>query len=207
MDLTSLIGSILGGALGGSALAKFVIDTAKERWMESVKAQSAAELEKLKDELQSAQKALQARLDHGTYVTHAQYDLELSAYQKLWDALSDLREQWRSLQGTLSMQDIFAQSPDFSAELETLAKAVVASNSTAVLVSGRLAPFYEKGIQTAARATTYESTALIVKLNEWNQSKSVPEPDEGMRRFQTILDGVETIDGLIRDRLSSLRLV
>lgn len=244
MDVTTLIGGIIGGALGGSAFAKFVIDAAKDRWMESVKAQSAAELERLKDTLLSTQKSLQARLDQGTHVTQAQYDLELASYKDLWTAMSELRERWRSLFVPYSFQVPGQENPWIAQALDEAGKAVFAAHDAAVMVTGRLAPFYEKQIQTAARTITTESHMFLLKLNEWNHLPASqppnptlrtappapppaasatpppnphfdplspgapnPTPEEIGARLQSIIVGIEAIDNLIRNRLTSLRLL
>ena len=247
MDLTSLIGGIIGGALGGSAFAKFVIDAAKERWMERVKAQSATELERLKDSMLSTQKSLQARLDEGVHVTQAQYDLELASYKELWTAMSELRERWRSLFVPYSFQVPGQENPWIAQALDEASKAVFAAHDAAVMVTGRLAPFYEKNIQTAARTITSESHMFLLKLNEWNHLPTSqppnptlrsappvppppppvpsavpastnhfdplspgapnPTPEEIGARLQSIIVGIEAIDNLIRNRLTSLRLL
>ena len=90
MDVLNFVAGIVGGALGGSAFAGILVNTLKDRWMERVKANYASDLEQLKNTLAGNQAALQAQLNQGTHVTTAQYDLELTSYQALWEVQSNL---------------------------------------------------------------------------------------------------------------------
>jgi hypothetical protein len=210
MDIPNLIGGILAGALSGtaiSAIAAFFANTAKERWIADVKAEYDKELEQLKAALASDQKKLQAELDHGTYVTEAQYDLELSSYKEMWLAMSELRERWKALFGLVDNSSEFkAQFGDraFTARVKKVDKDLSDAYDNAILVSERLAPFYEKSILEEARETTLCSQQFAMRLKQGTAPLSV---DEMRSALNEIVLRVEHILGLIRDRLSSLRLL
>jgi hypothetical protein len=213
MDVANFIAGIIGGALGGSAFATILINTLKDRWMERVKANYAAELEQLKNSLASNQAALQAQLDQGTHVTTAQYDLELSAYKDLWEKLSDLRERWRGIfnQGQLLSGE---QGPHVEDVLNKAFEEMCTAHDQAILVSGKFSPFYEKCIRDKARTVTLQSSEFQHRIKEWINSKSAPTDEElasrdaeNSTRLVGIYNSVEDIDDLIRDRLTSLRIV
>jgi hypothetical protein len=213
MDVLNFVAGIVGGALGGSAFAGILVNTLKDRWMERVKANYATDLEQLKNTFAGNQAALQAQLNQGTHVTTAQYDLELSSYQALWEVQSNLRESWKSLfaQSSFLAQ---AQGQHKNDVLEQATKDLGAANDQSVLVCGKLSPFYEKSIRDAARSVNQQSYEFLCRLNEWGNSPSTVTPEETASRETEmntrligILNGVEHIDDLIRDRLTSLRIV
>ncbi len=202
-----LVGGVLGGMLGGSALFGIVVSLLKDRWLKGVEARNSEALERVKDELQRDQKTLQSRLDHGTYVTQAQYDLELSSYRDLWSALSELRERWRGLFNINSFRPASGDMTEFENAMKKAEVDLSTAHDAAVLVTGRLAPFYEKGIQVLAQQTADASGAFAHNIKT-AAARGVPRPfEDNVRDLQALCDAIEAIDALIRTRLGKLRLL
>lgn len=208
MDLSNFIGGIVGGALSSSVIATiaaFLARTAKERWIEGVKAQYDKELEQLKATLEKDQKTLQAKLDQSTYVTQSQYDLELSAYKELWYAMSELRERLKEFFGLYahgSQTKAMIGDEAWNAKVKKADDDLSKAYDNAILVSERHAPFYEKSIQSETRTTTTHSAQFFLRLGQ----EKLPSIEEFEINVSLICAGVEKIDSLIRERLSSVRL-
>jgi hypothetical protein len=205
LDIFKFVGGVVGGLLGSSAITPFIMSALKERWLVDVKAKQATELAKVKDSLEREQKALQAQLDRGNYVTQAQYDLELLSYKELWLAISELREQWRGffVQARLHFKDEEARVATVNKAFEEVTKA----NDSAVLVSGKFTPFYERNIYTAAQAATQASTQLLLRSNECEATQTALPTEEIELLANTIYESAQEIDRLIRARLSSLSVL
>ena len=209
MDIYNFVGGVVGGVIGSSAIAafvgKFALTTVKERWLEGVRAESAQALEKVKDSMEREQKTLQARLDFGTYANQAQYDLEFSSYKDIWVAMGELRERWRGL--FFQSQIHFKDDETKLAALTQAGTEVGVAHDKAVLVSERLALYCEKDIHTAARAATYASMVLMFSLQAQNEAQTVMSSEERDAQLTAIIERVDQIETLIRERQKSVRLL
>ncbi len=192
MDVYGLVGGMLGGVVASSALTPLVVSALRDRWMAKVKAGYEEE-----------QKRLQAKLDQGNYVTQAQYDVEVSSYKDLFKALSELRVRWISY----FFQSGLAVPGSDNQWLTEAWKQVGAANDAAVLVSGCWSPFYEKDIHTAILEATSQSTMFIQVCIGWERGVGQASREEAETRLRAICEGVEKVDGLVRERLSRLRLL
>ncbi len=214
MNIWDFVGGLLGGAISSSAICLVVANLFKDRWIEKVKAGYAAELENIKDSLTTKQKALQAQLDHGNYVTQAQYDLELSSYKDIWGALSEIRIGARAFRG-IQYYELFHPETSTQSDEAILANAFIGTmtrfrtaHNDAVATTERVAPFYAKDVQRGTRSITFASGELINELTLFLNAAGTPETwDAITARIELIAEYVETADELIRERLSSLRLL
>jgi hypothetical protein len=207
MDISSVIGGIIGGVISASGVAAFVANAAKERWMARVKAAYAVELESIKAELERTKLEFQAKLDQGTYVTKAQYDLELGAYKDLWIALADLRTVARSVYGIDYFYSKVANPAGRALAKERAMQALKDAHNKAVQIVDHMAPFYAKEVQNKARGIASKSSATVQHAREWAEDESVERWKIVESEINDLSDLVEQLDGMIRERLTSLRVI
>jgi len=196
MDIPSLVGGVIGGAISATGIITFFAKSIKERWLESVKASYAVELESIK-----------SRLDQGNYVTKAQYDLELGAYKDLWITLSDLRTHSRALFG---IDFFYPKDSNPTGRDEAKKRSMAAlkdAHNAAVQTSDHMAPFYAKEVQTKARAITFHSNSMVQHAREWAADESLLEWKIVKAEVETLSNLIEELDAMIRDRLTSLRVI
>jgi hypothetical protein len=208
MDIPNLIGGIIAGTLSGGAvsgIAAFFANAAKEKWIADIKAEYDKELEQIKAALASDQKKLQAKLDQSSYVSKAQYDLEFSAYSKLWAAMSELRERWKEVYGLCvhgAQMKARIGEDAWNAKVKEADETFSKAYNNAILTSEQYAPFCEQRIIEATRTTTLYCQQVVLRLDQGTP----PSMEEFKSNVDSIWQMVQEIDGFIRERLSNLRL-
>jgi len=196
MDIISLVGGVIGGAISASGLTIFFAKSIKERWLESVKAAYAVELESIK-----------AKLDQGNYVTKAQYDLELNSYKDLWIALADLR----TVAGSVVGVDFFySRDTNPTGRKDAKHRAMQAlrdAHNKAVQTVDHMAPFYDKEIQNKSRAVVHNSNTMVQHARDWAEDESALHWQVVESEIKKLGEIIEGLDAMIRDRLNSLRVI
>ena len=148
----NIASSTLLSSLCSLGIVKWTANATRDRWMAGVKAEYDEKLEKLKNDL-----------DRGSYVSKAQWDLELNAYKDLWEAVGKLRNDCRSLIiSRVILASRFDQEPEylrmtFSAAIEAFHNA----HNATILATDRHAPFYPQSIRNAIQEVTAEDMNLI----------------------------------------------
>ena len=84
MSICNIAWSVVGGAGSGLAAVAASLRPMKDRWMESVKASYAKDLEVFKDSLLQEQRRIQALVERSIFVTRAQFDTEFNAMKDIF---------------------------------------------------------------------------------------------------------------------------
>jgi hypothetical protein len=97
MGWLTIVGSVVGGALGGSAavfgLSRFLGDL----WLEKQKARYSKELEEFRDSLHQQQARMQAEIDRSVFVTRAHFETEFLAMKEVSQCLAEIKIVYRLL--------------------------------------------------------------------------------------------------------------
>lgn len=97
VDWLSVIESVVGGALGGSAAVFGLSRFLGNLWLEKQKSRYNKELEEFRDNLHKEQARLQAEIDRSVFVTHAHFETEFAAMKEVSQCLADIRIAYMSL--------------------------------------------------------------------------------------------------------------
>jgi|GEM_PF-7042547 hypothetical protein len=225
MDWASVGLSILGGAGGGVltifGLSKWLGKVWADRLLEKFKQQNRIELEnirnvsnaeivKLQNTLERANKILDVSVQKATFVTRTQFETEFSAYKEIFAALSALSHCLAATRPGLRVAREGETKEDKIRELEVNYAALVQAHNTAISLKQNLAPFYAVDIYDALAVCLTESGGEIMDLQ---MSTGRPEQfavgwyQQGSQRLERFQQGYFQVGNLIRQRIASLGIL
>lgn len=211
MDVMSFVGGVVGGIVGSSAVFPLVVSLLKDRWLAAVKAEYNKELELVKNSLQSGQKKLQAQIDHGSFVTQAQYDLELSIYKEMWDKLAALRTASVDLYAPAKFHLKGPDGPVVGWQYKLLLKngeAFGEAHNNALTVLYRSGPFVPENIYTSALDCTRLSYPILAVLTDASGDVLAESWYQSLRQVQEpLVTNIDEVRELIRTRLAAMRIL
>jgi hypothetical protein len=208
MDVQSLVSGLVGGALSGAGVFKYFADTARDRWMETVKAENAKELENFKNAIQREQKALQVHLDRSVFVSKAQFDTEFNAMRDVFRLATDV---WLAMEG---LRPMFKTRPANETEADRLKALWVRWEGLAAAFNKfspeieSLSPFYPKELHAVLLGCRGHA-AIELKQVETGGEETFnihwyTQAEDNRREFKANYSRAAV---LIRDRLERLAVI
>jgi len=97
MDWITVIESLVGGVLGGSATVFGLSRLLGELWLEKQKARYTKELEEFRNDLHQQQARMQAEIDRTVFVTRAHFETEFLAMKEVSQYLAEVKIVYRLL--------------------------------------------------------------------------------------------------------------
>lgn len=222
-ELTSAIFLSLGGAAAllaglsgwiGKLWLKRILskeDFGRTKELESMRAQVAEAIERSKAALAAAQARESAELQHRTYVSKAQFDLEFKLYQELWNRLESLRigsiKYWHPLKEALTHGPL-TQS--------TLATAVLQQKEIEALYQSFVEYYLSQSpfISKVVKAWLDENSDLLAAINGVSKMALQAAVAYDIKAFEEVGIAQHQINRLqsgfsdvIRERIASVAII
>lgn len=196
--LATVVSSVFLSIIGSGVVLRFAGAAMKDRWLKGGEAKYDRELE-----------ALKVQLERGSYVTKAQYDLELSSYRELWSSMALLRIHARALLIPRKVHIIDLDGTKKHAQIgQKLLHDFFESHNAAVRGIEAAAPFYQIEIKQIARLTSESCMDVINYLGDFSQPREDDDWYAGLEVYcGRISKDVGELESLIRERLSNLRVM
>ena len=204
---TSLIVALVSGAISLRNRSK---TDANSREIQNLKGAVDRDLERLK-----------AKLSHGQIVSSTQWNAEFGSYQAIWKGMVAVRTlatkivfREGELAGLGLPYDYLATDDRFEIRKALTSKFVEAAQGLLLAVHDN-APFYPAPIRTAANDTHSAAKNLIDKhlaaLTDFAKGVDVTKREqfiaENKNVLGAIIEGVDLVESLIRDRLAAVEVV
>ena len=109
MGWLTLIGSFVGGALGGSAVVFGLSRFLGDLWLEKQKSRYGKELEEFRDDLHKQQARMQAEIDRSVFVTRAHFETEFLAMKEVSQCLAEIKIVYRLLNPSDASRRLLSQ--------------------------------------------------------------------------------------------------
>jgi hypothetical protein len=173
------------------------------RILESDRRRYGEELERLRSELETSRRMLQAELDKALHVHRVQFETEFRVLAEIWAKLAALRSAMGALR---PMADIVDRDEDPDARLKRRLGTFDAALHDFMRAVDDKSPFYPEAIlrELSEALTIANRESISVSLGKPDQSTDWFK--EGQANFRAFKDAAETVSSLIRQRLESLRL-
>jgi hypothetical protein len=142
----------------------------------------------------------------------AHYDLELESFRRMWVALNDLRLKVRAFiakdRFTINTQDGETSDDWYARAYPNVVKDFFAAHDTVVRAVTENSPFYPADIRKSAEQTFDIDLAIIRRISNIDDTEMSEAWFAEFRELSGAIDKkVHEIDGLIRERLNTLRIV
>jgi hypothetical protein len=194
-------------SLGGAgaiviAAASWLGKVWANRILESDRRKYGKELERVRSDLETSRRLLQAELDKAIHVHRVQFETEFRVLADIWAKLAVLRSTMGALR---PVADIIDPDEDPDARLKRRAGAFAAALHDFMRAVDDQSPFYPEDIfrelSEALTIANRESTSVSLGKPE----KSSDWFKEAEANFSAFKKSAETVSSLIRQRLESLR--
>jgi len=198
----AILFSVGGAGVIVMALASWLGKVWANRILESDRRKYTEELERVRSELETSRRMLQAELDKAIHVHRVQFETEFRALADIWAKLAVLRGAMGGLRPSMDIRDpdedpkerFKNRYPPFARALDDFRRAVDDQS-----------PFY-------AEAIFKELSQAVIVANREQISVSLSEPErtaqwykDGAENFQALKKSADAVSTLIRQRLESLR--
>jgi hypothetical protein len=181
---------------------------------------NSAEIERLKGAVERDLERLKAKLSHGQLISSTQWNAEFSAYQAIWKGMVAVRilavkiVRREGELADLGLHADYLASPERLKILKSLIEKFVRAAKDLLSAIQDNAPFYPAPIREAANGTQGAAKELfdkqlkaithVLKGNDAEHEKLRTECEPILR---TILEGVDLVESLIRERLAAVEVV
>lgn len=210
MTLTTVIevaAAILVSLGGAGAIIIWAASWLGKVWanriLESDRRKYGEELERVRSELETSRRLLQAELDKAIHVHRVQFETEFRVLADIWAKLAVLRSAMGALRPTMDVVDPDEDSDD---RLKRRFGAFEAARHDFMRSVDDQSPFYPEDIFR-------ELSGALTIANRESISVSLGKPEkitdwfkEGAANFSAFKKSAETVSSLIRQRLESLRM-
>jgi hypothetical protein len=183
--------------------------------------ENSLEIQDLKGAVDRDLERLKAKLSHGQIVSSTQWNAEFSSYQAIWKGMVAVRTLadkvvLRELELIeLGLPSGYLASTDRVEIRKALITKFVEAAQDLLLAVNDNAPFYPAPIRKAANDTHRAAKDLIDKhltaLTHFAKGVDVtrgePFIGESKAVLRTIIEGVDLVESLIRDRLAAVEVV
>jgi len=185
-------------------------------WNSNRTTENSLEIQRLRGTVDGDLEKLRARLSHGQTISSTQWNAEFKSYQDIWKAMVAIRTQAMKivlredeLVGLGLPSEYLASAGRVEIRKGLIQTFVEASKSLLVAIHVN-APFYPKQIREAANNTHQAAKALFDK--QLGALAQFVDEDEQFAReskllLQAIVEGVDLVESLIRDRLAAVEVV
>jgi hypothetical protein len=225
MDWPTIILATVGGTGGGVAvvvvLSKWLGKVWADRLLETLQQENRIEIEKIKtasnaeivrlqNTLDRANKLLDASVQKATIVTRTQFETEFGAYKEIFAALSDLSHCIAWTRQTIRITKSNETREEKIEELTTNYEALLQAHNKAIILKQNLSPFYATEIYEALALCLNESGG---EINDLRLSVNSPEQftsgwyEQGADRQEAFRRGYNQVSKFIRERIASLGIL
>jgi hypothetical protein len=183
--------------------------------------QNSLEIQDLKGAVDRDLERLRAKLSHGQIVSLTQWNAEFSSYQAIWKGMVAIRTLAPKIVRRedelikLGLPGDYLASGDRVEIKKALVSKFVEAAQGLLLAVHDNAPFYPAPIRKAASETHGAAKDLIDKhltaLTHLAKGNDITKSDQFIAESETalraIIEGVELVESLIRDRLEAVEVV
>ena len=205
----------------GASLIVAFVSSGIALWNRSKTNENSLEIQELKSAVDRDLERLKAKLSHGQMVSSTQWTAEFNSYQAIWKGMVAIRTLANKIVHRESeliehgVPDGYLTSPKRIEIRKDLISKFVKAGQDLLLAIHDNAPFYPAAIRNAADNTHRAAKGLMDKqLNalarliegvDITMCEQFTAESESIRR--TIIEGVDLVESLIRDRLAAVEVV
>jgi len=187
-----------------------------------IKANSnSREIVRIKGGLDRELEMLKAKLSHGQIVSTTQWSAEFTSYQAIWKGMVAVRTLAAKMVlreeelTELGLPDGYFESPGRVEIKKDLTQKFAKASQSLLLAVHENAPFYPSPIREAANDTHIAAKSLLDRhltaMTEFLKGVDVTREERFIAESKTVLrsivEGVDRVESLIRDRLASVEVV
>ena len=216
--MTDNITTALIAAIGSFIVA--VLSALIALWNRSRTNANSLEIQNLKGTVDRDLEKLKAKLSHGQIVSSTQWNAEFASYQAIWKGMVAVRTLAQKVVlreselMDLGLSDEYLASVDRVGIRQKLLQNFVDASQGLLLAVHDNAPFYPAPIREAANGTQEAAKQLIDKhltaLTHLVNGRDVQNQQfnaENEALLLGIVEGVDRVESLIRDRLAAVEVV
>lgn len=203
-------------SLGGAgaiilALSNWLGRVWAQRILEADRAKYRDEIERQKAQYQQELERLRSSLAETVHVTRAQFEIEFSALQRVWSALSELRNCMETIRPET---DIARPGETWTDKLSERLPPFLKAFNELLTVSRELKPWYPAEIHSAVRVAIGAANVEGIQLRTEHPDSPGNQSIEAEQRWYAsgrennakVADACEKVEQLMRERLARLAI-
>lgn len=196
-----------------AGITSAIVGLLGKRWLASVGANQARELEILRarysSELEHSQRLLQSEIDKTFLVTKVHFETEFQAVKEVFSILAEIRLDLPNLRPTSRIAPVGETREERLVEFRTLFNKLNVLRNRLLSVSENLAPFYPKEIYCQIEV------CCQILGSEWTDIQLTKDEDhftpdwyrKGAENLQKFLEAYDKVSGSIRKRIEHLGIL
>lgn len=223
IELTQIVGTVVGGAIGGTAAVAGLSKWLGEVWLgriltkekaqydqqlEQLKAGYEIKLEQYKDALDRSKNLLRAQIDGFVFVTRAHFESEFSAYKEIFENLGEVRLLMPAMHPQIEVTHESDTSEEKLKRLLANLKQLEEAHNKAVRTVEYRGPFYPEDILDRLSKCLQLVRAEILHVQTGGNNTFSPAWHvAGEKRVQDFLAAYHQASDAVRQRIATLKIL